>query len=151
MYYEKVLTEQMQLSDLLVGFFDQEEDADINTNDDSTEEDVDIESVDVENENLEEEDSMDSGPDPEFVHERMEALKVLYVQFIELHTQSDDVAALNKAAGNLADYFMQFKLDNRQFKEFVKSAKQINTQIRKTEIKIRDIVCKNCFVDKNIP
>jgi RNA polymerase primary sigma factor len=143
-YYNKVLTETIQLSDLLVGFFDVEVN---NCNADHIPKDTSNAEGFVADDSLED-DAIDTGPDPDFVHERMEQLRSFYEKFIELYSQGASLQEINQASSNLVDHFMNFKLSNKQFNGFVNEAKRINTKIRTVEKKLLEIVCKQCFVDR---
>ncbi|HJN38185.1 MAG TPA: RNA polymerase sigma factor RpoD [Gammaproteobacteria bacterium] len=148
-YYNRILTEEIQSSDLIVGFFDIEinkynvksqanSEPGINTNDDENSDEF-----------LEDEEStIDTGLDPDILHERMEHLRSLYTNFMEMYSAGSTIQELNKASSDLADYFMNFKLSNKQFKNFVDDAKRINGQIKVIERKLLDIICNQCFIDR---
>jgi RNA polymerase primary sigma factor len=144
--YAKVDTEEEKLSNILVKFIDP------NAEDElpvpaaaasGADEDIDEEADDDE----EEAEVADTGPDPEEAREKFTKLGKLLSKVTKAAAK-DDKTALNKAQGELADFFLEFKLVPRVMDSLAWEMHDVIARIRLHERLIMDMCVKKSHMPR---
>jgi len=144
--YAKVDTEEEKLSNILVKFIDP------NAEDElpvpaaaasGADEDIDEEADDDE----EEAEVADTGPDPEEAREKFTKLAKLLSKVTKAAAK-DDKTALNKAQGELADFFLEFKLVPRVMDSLAWEMHDVIARIRLHERLIMDMCVKKSHMPR---
>ncbi|GJM06685.1 MAG: RNA polymerase sigma factor RpoD [marine bacterium B5-7] len=169
--YERILSEEGRLSDLISGFVEEEEEGVANTDigslltDESSEAQEKAKALDEEtsatkvkdkdaedssdDDDEEEEEEVDTGPDPEEVAERFAELKKLFDKMQKSHNRygrSHKSTVKHREA--VSDCFMQFKLMPRVFDRLTKKVRETLDKIRTQERAARDLCINKAGMPK---
>ncbi|HAQ49281.1 MAG TPA: RNA polymerase sigma factor RpoD, partial [Glaciecola sp.] len=142
--------EEIRLSDIIIGFVDPNEEANLaptatHIGSDLSKEELEKEDDDSEGDEEEEE---DTGPDPELAREKFDALRKQYAKTrdaIEAKGRSNATAKRQIAA--LSDVFKEFRLIPKQFDRMVKNMRGMMDRVRIQE----RLIMKHCVAQAKMP
>ena len=143
--------EEIRLSDIIVGFVDPNEEADLaptatHIGSDLSEEELKDEDDDSEGD--EEEEEEDTGVDPELAREKFDALRKQYFKAREvIEAKGRSSAAAKKQLANLSEVFKEFRLIPKQFDRMVKNMRNMMDRIRIQE----RLIMKHCVAQAKMP
>jgi RNA polymerase primary sigma factor len=143
---------ELRLADLLIGFFDAEGSEEIEAivvpDVAPVIEDVEIPVEDEEEGGGEGEATADTGPDPEEVRARFNALETAYLALMKASKKGKSTDKKIKALQEtLSHEFTRFRLTPRQFDKLTKRVRKMVTQVRTQE----RIIMKACVKDAKMP
>jgi len=140
--YAKVDAEEEKLSNILVKFVDPNEEEEMPLPAAATVgEDIDEDSDD------ESDEVVDTGPDPEEAREKFTKMAKLLSKVTKAAAK-DDKKALNKAQGELADFFLEFKLVPRVMDSLAWEMHDVIARIRLHERLIMDMCVKRSHMPR---
>jgi RNA polymerase primary sigma factor len=142
--------EEIRLSDIIIGFVDPNEEANLaptatHIGSDLSKEELEKEDDDSEGDEEEEE---DTGPDPELAREKFDALRKQYAKTrdaIEAKGRSNATAKRQIAA--LSEVFKEFRLIPKQFDRMVKNMRGMMDRVRIQE----RLIMKHCVAQAKMP
>jgi RNA polymerase primary sigma factor len=142
--------EEIRLSDIIIGFVDPNEEANLaptatHIGSDLSKEELEEEDDDSEGDEEEEE---DTGPDPELAREKFDALRKQYAKTrdaIEAKGRSNATAKRQIAA--LSEVFKEFRLIPKQFDRMVKNMRGMMDRVRIQE----RLIMKHCVAQAKMP
>jgi RNA polymerase primary sigma factor len=142
--------EEIRLSDIIMGFVDPNEEANLaptatHIGSDLSKEELEEEDDDSEGDEGEEE---DTGPDPELAREKFDALRKQYAKTrdaIEAKGRSNATAKRQIAA--LSEVFKEFRLIPKQFDRMVKNMRGMMDRVRIQE----RLIMKHCVAQAKMP
>ncbi|HAB79176.1 MAG TPA: RNA polymerase sigma factor RpoD [Glaciecola sp.] len=142
--------EEIRLSDIIIGFVDPNEEANLaptatHIGSDLSKEELEEEDDDSEGDEGEEE---DTGPDPELAREKFDALRKQYAKTrdaIEAKGRSNATAKRQIAA--LSEVFKEFRLIPKQFDRMVKNMRGMMDRVRIQE----RLIMKHCVAQAKMP
>lgn len=142
--------EEIRLSDIIIGFVDPNEEANLaptatHIGSDLSKEELEKEDDDSEGDEEEEE---DTGPDPELAREKFDALRKQYAKTrdaIEAKGRSNTTAKRQIAA--LSEVFKEFRLIPKQFDRMVKNMRGMMDRVRIQE----RLIMKHCVAQAKMP
>eukprot|EP00918_Siedleckia_nematoides_P076271 GHVU01166733.1.p1 GENE.GHVU01166733.1~~GHVU01166733.1.p1 ORF type:complete len:377 (-),score=63.72 GHVU01166733.1:198-1328(-) len=142
--------EEIRLSDIIIGFVDPNEEANLaptatHIGSDLSKEELEEEDDDSEGDEKEEE---DTGPDPELAREKFDALRKQYAKTrdaIEAKGRSNATAKRQIAA--LSEVFKEFRLIPKQFDRMVKNMRGMMDRVRIQE----RLIMKHCVAQAKMP
>lgn len=149
-------TEEVRLSDIIVGFLDPDAEEDeipaaaTHIGSELSSEELDSEDSDSESDNLSEDDEEeeDTGPDPELAREKFTLLREAYEKANKIITakgrgHKDAEAAIDA----LAEVFKEFRLVPKLFDKLVKDMRSVMDRLRVQE----RLIMKHCVVGAKMP
>jgi RNA polymerase primary sigma factor len=141
---------ELRFSDLLIGFFDADdsgEEIEAIVAAEPVLEEVDI-PVEDEEEGGDDGEGGDTGPDPEEVRARFDALEAAYLAFMkESKKAKPNEKKLQTLQDTLSHEFTRFRLTPRQFDKLTKRVRNMVTQVRSAE----RVIMKACVKDAKMP
>ena len=157
--YDQHLDGKRRLSEILAGFLDLEEAADLARKEkeaaaaEAAEQGLDEDAEgdeDDEDDASEEEESGPSGPDPEEVKRRMELLRDHYTKFQKAAAKADSITdkKVVKLRDQMAEEFLKLKLPSALIDGFVRKLREVVGDIRHHERVLMDIFVKQVKMPK---
>ncbi|GAA0246689.1 RNA polymerase sigma factor RpoD [Rhodanobacter caeni] len=157
--YDQHLDGKRRLSEILAGFLDLEEAADLARKEkeaaaaEAAELGLDEESDgedDSDDESTDEEEAGPSGPDPEEVKRRMELLRGYYEKFQKAAPKADSITdkKIVKLRDQMAEEFLKLKLPSALIDGFVRKLREVVGDIRHHERALMDIFVKQVKMPK---
>lgn len=142
--------EEIRLSDIIIGFVDPNEEANLAPTATHIGSDLSKEELEEEDDDSEgdEEEEADTGPDPELAREKFDALRKQYAKTrdaIEAKGRSNATAKRQIAA--LSDVFKEFRLIPKQFDRMVKNMRGMMDRVRIQE----RLIMKHCVAQAKMP
>ncbi len=154
--YDQHLDGKRRLSEILAGFLDLEEAADLARKEKEAaalllpEPDPNDETEADEDDNAEEEEAGPTGPDPEEVKRRMELLRDYYGKFQKAAPKADSILdkKIVKLRDQMAEEFLKLKLPSALIDGFVRKLREVVNDIRHHERVLMDIFVKQVKMPK---
>ncbi|HCF80008.1 MAG TPA: RNA polymerase sigma factor RpoD, partial [Glaciecola sp.] len=141
--------EEIRLSDIIIGFVDPNEEANLAPTATHIGSDLSKEELAEEDDDSEgDEEEEDTGPDPELAREKFDALRKQYAKTrdaIEAKGRSNATAKRQIAA--LSDVFKEFRLIPKQFDRMVKNMRGMMDRVRIQE----RLIMKHCVAQAKMP
>ncbi|MDC1346823.1 RNA polymerase sigma factor RpoD [Glaciecola sp.] len=142
--------EEIRLSDIIIGFVDPNEEANLAPTATHIGSDLSKEELEEEDDDSEgdEEEEADTGPDPELAREKFDALRKQYAKTrdaIEAKGRSNATAKRQIAA--LSEVFKEFRLIPKQFDRMVKNMRGMMDRVRIQE----RLIMKHCVAQAKMP
>jgi len=142
--------EEIRLSDIIIGFVDPNEEANLAPTATHIGSDLSKEELEKEDDDSEgdEEEVEDTGPDPELAREKFDALRKQYAKTrdaIEAKGRSNATAKRQIAA--LSEVFKEFRLIPKQFDRMVKNMRGMMDRVRIQE----RLIMKHCVAQAKMP
>ena len=141
--------EEIRLSDIIIGFVDPNEEANLAPTATHIGSDLSKEELEKEDDDSEgDEEEEDTGPDPELAREKFDALRKQYAKTrdaIEAKGRSNATAKRQIAA--LSEVFKEFRLIPKQFDRMVKNMRGMMDRVRIQE----RLIMKHCVAQAKMP
>ena len=141
--------EEIRLSDIIIGFIDPNEEANLAPTATHIGSDLSKEELEKEDDDSEgDEEEEDTGPDPELAREKFDALRKQYAKTrdaIEAKGRSNATAKRQIAA--LSEVFKEFRLIPKQFDRMVKNMRGMMDRVRIQE----RLIMKHCVAQAKMP
>ena len=141
--------EEIRLSDIIIGFVDPNEEANLAPTATHIGSDLSKEELEEEDDDSEgDEEEEDTGPDPELAREKFDALRKQYAKTrdaIEAKGRSNATAKRQIAA--LSEVFKEFRLIPKQFDRMVKNMRGMMDRVRIQE----RLIMKHCVAQAKMP